>query len=527
MTDEPGGEDARPALQEVQNRRSMLSDEAREAATERQHAAGKLTARERIAHLADVGSFQELGGFVEPRRDTADTGTLVAPADGVITGFARIGGRTVCLCAFDFTVLGGSNGHAGGEKVDHLAEQALAHGYPFVMLLDGGGHRIQEGLDSRHFAHGTRFFQSMALLSGWVPTVAVMMGPGFAGPSNFAAMSDFVVMIRGRSTMGIAGPALVRAATGEIVDQESLGGAHIQTDRYGLADMAAGSDEEALGMVRSYLGFLPSNAAEALPIWPCDDPVDRREEGLLSVIPDNPRKAYDVRRIVESVVDAGSVFEIKPTYARNLVTALARIDGRPVGIVANQALHMGGTLDVSACEKGAHFVSVCDAFGLPLVYLIDVPGFLVGSSAERSGLARRSARLLYELGQATVPRISVVLRKGYGLGYIAMCGGRSFDADLSLAWPTAEICAMSIEGAVDVAYRKRVRAAPDPDRERRALIERFRSQRDPLRAAEGFGIDDVIDPRETRPVLAATLARCKPRKQARRSLGRKHGISPI
>lgn len=507
--------------------RAALSDEVRAAAVARQHAAGKLSARERITKLADANSFQEIGGLIEPKRDTFDTEGLVAPADGVVTGYARIDGRPVCLASFDYTVLGGSNGRIGGHKIEHLAQQALEHGYPYIMLLDGGGHRIQEGLDSRHFAEGSTSFQAMALLSGWVPTVAVMMGPGFAGPSNYAGLCDLVVMVRGSSTMGIAGPALVAAGIGETIDQESLGGATVQADQHGIADFAADTEAEALMLVRRYLSFLPSNAAQPAPIVGSADPKQRRDESLMSIVPVNTRRAYDVRKVIKAISDEGSVFEVKPTYAKNLITSFARMGGRPVGIVANQALHLGGTLNSSGCEKGAHFVSICDAFGLPLVYLIDIPGFLLGSSAEKSGLARRSARLLFELGQASVTRISVVLRKGYGLGYIAMCGGRSFDADLCVAWPTAEICAMSVEGAVDVAYRKRILAAPDPAARRAELISRFREHLDAMHGAAHFGIDDVIDPRDTRSVINATLDRCGVRKLNRREPPRRHGISPI
>lgn len=527
MTHQDPSAAARARVEALAQARAALGDDARAAQIARQHAAGKLSARERIARLTDAGSFDEVGAFIEPKRDTFDTEHLKAPADGVITGYARVDGRPVCLAAFDYTVLGGSNGRVGGHKLARLADHALEHGCPLVLLLDGGGHRIQEGLDSAHFAEGARFFLQMTRLSGWVPTVAAIMGPGFAGPSNFAGLADFVVMVRGTSTMGIAGPALVKAAIGEDVEKDELGGAHVQADRYGLADMAAESDDDALATIRRWLSFLPSCAAQPAPVTPCDDPPQRADESLLTVIPENPRRAYDVRKVVAAIVDRGSAFELKPTYAKNLVTCFARFDGRPVGVIANQPMQSAGTLDSPACEKAAHFVSVCDAFGLPLVYLIDLPGFLLGSGAERSGLARRSARMLFELGQASVTRISIVMRKGYGLGYIAMCGGRSFDADLALAWPTAEICAMSVEGAVDVAYQKQVAAAPDPAAKRAELIARFRAQLGAMHAAEAFGIDDVIDPRDTRARIVETLRRCGARKRALPAIDKRHSISPI
>ncbi len=434
----------------------------------------------------------------------------------------------MALTSYDFTVVGGSNGNVGERKVKRMAVSALEHGIPLVMLLEGGGHRIQEGLDSRHFAAGgSGFFQVAVELSGWVPMVAVVMGPGFAGPSNESALSDFVVMVRGTSTMGLAGPFLVQASSGEVIDKFALGGAETQVDRNGIAHRGADSEEEALALVRDYLGFLPANGSE-LPPRAEARPVDEAaQEALQGLVPANVREPYDVRAAIRGIVDAESAFEIQPTYAANLVTCFARIEGRVVGFVANQPAHLAGTLDAPACEKGAHFISVCDAFGVPLVYLIDVPGFLIGSQAESTQLARRSARLLFELGQATVPRISIVLRKGYGLAYLAMAGGRSFDADLSVAWPTAEICAMSVEGAVDVAYKRVVQEARDPAARRAALVARFRSQLGALSAAEHFGIDDVIDPRDTRAVIAQTLERCPARKRGRPRSEKRHGISPI
>jgi propionyl-CoA carboxylase beta chain len=518
---------AASALTMLQSAKQALNDQARPAAVERQHQLGKLTARERIAALVDPWSFHEVGALVQPKRVVLGTENLQAPADGVLAGYASIDGQPVGLCAFDFTVLGGSNGRVGEDKVERIATHCLEHGCAFILLLDGGGHRIQEGLDSRHFAEGSRYFQIAADLSGWVPTVAVVMGPGFAGPSNFAALCDFVVMVRSTSTMGVAGPALVAAATGEVVGKDALGGVDVQADRNGLADLVAESDPHALHLVRDYLSYMPRNAASALPLATPADPESADAQRLATVLPDNPRHAYDVREVIRGLCDRDSGFELKPTFAPNLVTTFARLSGRPVGIVANQALHMGGTLDARACEKGAHFVSLCDAFGLPLVYLVDVPGFLVGSQAEDSVLARRSGRLLFELAQASVPRLSVILRKGYGLGYIAMCGGRSFDADLCIAWPSAEICAMSVEGAVDVAYARQVAAAPQPQRAREELIDQIRQRLGALHAAEHFGIDDVVDPLDTRAALVATLARCQPRKQGRQRSPRLHPISPI
>ncbi len=515
--------DPRDALDELARRRARLADAGRAEEVARQHRLGKWTARERVARLVDEGTFQEFGLLVDATESVAGR-DVVAPADGVVTGMGDIDGRPAVVMSFDFTVFGGSNGTAGGLKVARCCDRSLQSGLPLVMLLDGGGHRIQEGLDSRHFAHGFAVFAQMVDLSGHVPIVAAMLGPGFAGPSNFAALADFVVMVRGISTMGMAGPALVRAATGEEVSKEELGGADVQA-RLGVTDLAVDTEDEALDAVRVFLSYLPGNAGQPAPVDP--DPVPPPgDTDIAGLVPSNTRQSYDVRGVVDGLADAGSVFELRSEHAPNIVTSFVRLAGRPVGVLANQPLHLGGALDSPACEKAAHFVSLCDAFGVPLLFLIDVPGFLVGTESTTTQLARRSGRLLFELGQATVARFSVVLRKGYGAGYIAMCGGRSFAADLALAWPGAEICAMSVEGAVDVAYRRDVESADDPAARRAELVDHARGQIGAFYGAQGFGLDDVVDPRETRSALITALRRT-PARHRSNAPAKRHGISPI
>ena len=506
---------SRELLDYFHDARRRVLDEGRPEAVARQHGKGRLTARERVARLCDADGFREIGSLVEPQRDSPLHEGLVAPADGVVIGTGQVDGRPASVVAYDFTVAGGSSGKVGQQKLVRAIDRAIDCGMPLVLLLEGGGHRIQDGQDARRFASASVTFQALSRLSGWAPVAAAMMGSTFAGHTNYAAMADFVVMIRGASAMGLAGPALVKAAIGEEIGQEELGGASMHVDETGVADLAVTGEEEAIAAIRRFLSYLPSNARAEPPIRRSGDPAGRREGALLDLVPADGRKTYDVRKVIALIADRDSLFELKPTYARNIVTCFARLDGRPVGFVASQPSRMGGMLDVKACEKAAHFVALCDAFGLPLVYLVDVPGFVSGSAAERTGLARRSAKMLYELGRATVPRISIVLRKGYGLAYLAMCGGRSFEADAAVAWPTAEICAMSIEGAVDVAFRRDYETAPDPDARRRELIDLFRSQRSALRAAENFGIDEVIDPRDTRRFLIETLAACPPRRRDR------------
>ena len=493
--------DSRMLLAQIESERAALRDDARPAAIARQHARGKRSARERIDRFADPGSFREFGALVSGE-GAHQVGRDQAPADGVVTGTVMIDGRPAVVLSQDFSVFGGSIGVLGSAKTQRALQIAITRGMPLVMLLDGGGHRIQGGQDARHFAHANPTFHNFARASGWVPVISVMMGAGFAGPTNYAGMSDLVVMVRGIATMGLAGPALVKAGVGEDVEQMAIGGAEAQVDRNGLADLGAANEDEALQAVRRFLSYLPGNARAAMPVAVSDDPSDRRDDALLDLVPANPRKAYDMRKVIALIADRASTFEIKPTYAGNVLTILARLGGRPVGFVANQPQKLGGMLDANACDKMAHFIALCDAYGLPLVSLIDIPGFSIGSSAERTVLGRRSAKLIHEWGNATVPRISIVLRKGYGLGYFAMAGGRAFAADASLAWPTAQICAMSVEGSVDVAFRKEYEAAPDPQARRQQMIDEIRGRIGSLRAAEGFGIDEIIE----------TLAQCLPRR---------------
>lgn len=514
-------------IDRIEAERTAVHDRGRPEAVARQHRRGKLTARQRIERLCEAASFREVGDLVRPMQENGAEHALQAPADGLVTGTGRIDGRPVSIVASDYTTLGGSIGHVGRQKMLRAMRRAGDAGMPFIMLHDGGGHRIQDGQDARSFSQGTPVFDLFSRLSGWVPVVSAIMGPAFAGPTNYSAMADFVVMVRNQSAMGMAGPALVKAAIGEEIDVEALGGASMHVDTSGIAHLAVADEEACLASIRTYLSYLPSNSGQPAPWTPSDDPAERRDEALLDSIPTSLRKGYDVRRILATIADRGSVFEIRPTFARNIVVCFARLGGRPVGMIANQPLVNAGMIDVGASEKAAHFIAVCDAFGLPLIYFIDVPGNAIGSAAERAGLGRRSGRMLYELGCATVPRLSVVLRRGYGGAFIMMNGGQpSFEAEGCFIWPSAEICAMSVEGSVDVAYRADYANAPDPAAKRQALIDDIRSRLGPLRAAEHFHVDTVIDPRDTRSVLIRTLADSPSRRLAR-TYPRHRSISPI
>jgi acetyl-CoA carboxylase carboxyltransferase component len=499
-------------IEQVRAAKRAVEDEGRPEAVERQHSHDKLTARERIEYLLDSGTFDEIGQLAAPAPTTPETQDWEradAPADGVVTGIGEVDGRPVAMIATDFTVKGGSIGHTGGRKMDRVSDLALERGIPLVMLHDGGGHRIQEGLDARPFARGDNgFANKQETLSGWVPMVSAMMGPGFAAATNFAALCDFVPMVEGTSTMGVAGPALVEAALGVDLSKGELGGAGFQAGETGMADLVCPDDEACLDAVERYLSYLPRNAerdppTDSDPEPPAEDQVDR----MVEVMPADPTKGYDIYAVIEGLIDRDSFFEKKPDYARNLVTGFARLDGRPVGIIANNPRIKAGTIDAGASEKGAHFISVCDAFGLPVVSLVDVPGILPGPDSEREGIARHSAKIPFELNRATVPKLSVVLRRGYGFGYVAMGAGRSTDTDLTVVWPAAEIAAMGIEGAVDIAYREEIERSEDPEGARAALVEEFTERTDAVRAAEHIGIDGVVEPRETRDRLCRTLDR--------------------
>jgi propionyl-CoA carboxylase beta chain len=498
-------------------------DAARSDAVARQRARGKLTARQRIARLVDAGSFREIGALARPARGPSDTPLF---ADALVTGSAAVDGRPVVVIATDFTVAGGSNGDLGNEKQRRCWEMAATRGIPVVMLLDGGGHRIQEGLDAGLFGGGFDFQRLQARLSGWVPMVAAMLGPGFGQPTLAASLCDYVVAVRGLATLGMAPPALAASATGEQFDAETVCGADAQ-EAHGTIDLAVDSEEEALEALRWYLALMPSNAEAVLPSEPSRDPDADAAAGIDAAVPANLRRAYDMHAVIAGIVDADSEVELKAGFAANLITVVARVGGHQLGIVASQPAVKAGMLDADAAAKAAHFVSLCDAFGIPIMVIMDLPGLAVGADAERSGLARQCARLMGEFGATTVPTITVVARKGYGGGYIVMSGGRTFHPELVLAWPHAEMAAMGVEAAVDLVFRRDVGSAPDPQARREQLIEEISDRIGVIRAAEAFGVDAIVRPSETREWLIATLA-CLPRRHLMETLTpRRHAVTPV
>jgi acetyl-CoA carboxylase carboxyltransferase component len=426
-----------------------------------------------------------------------------APADGVITGYGKCEGRPVAVAAYDFTVMAGSMGMTGELKVTRLRELALTERIPMIWLLDSAGARIQEAVGSL-FAGTGALFREEVVMSGVVPQVAALMGPCAAGTAYIPGLADFVPMVRGRGSMALAGPHLVRAAIGEDVTQEELGGSRVHCRKSGVGDLEVSDDPDCIAQLKRYLSYFPSNCEEPPPVVATDDPIDRADEALLDVLPDSNRQPYDMYEVIRRIVDGGEYFDLKPQWAKTIITCLARFGGRAAGIVANQPRQLGGILDNDSADKAARFINLCNAFGIPLVYLVDVPGFMVGTKVEQAGIIRHGAKMLYATANATVPKVTVITRKAYGAGYYVMCG-RAYEPDLIVAWPSAEISVMGAEGAVEIIFRKQVEEAEDPAAKRQELIDEYRKLIDVYIAAGNGMIDDVIDPRETRVTVCRAL----------------------
>jgi acetyl-CoA carboxylase carboxyltransferase component len=513
----------RPLVEDLQARRAKAALGGGEERIARQHSQGKLTARERIAQLVDDGTFTELGIHAGIHHSVRGLEDREAPADGVITGYGRVDGRLVAVCAYDFTVMAGSMGMTGELKVARLRDLALTKRMPFVWLLDSAGARVQEAVGSL-FAGSGHLFREEVVASGVIPQVAALMGPCAAGTAYIPGLADFVPMVLGRGSMALAGPHLVRAAVGEDVTQEELGGARVHCRTSGVGDLEVADDEECLDRIREYLSYFPSHCGERLPARECDDPIDRMDDELLDVLPESGRQPYDMYDVIRRVVDHGEWLDLKPRFARTIITCLARMGGRPVGIVASQPRHLGGILDNDSADKAARFVNLCNAFGLPLVFLVDVPGFMVGTKVEAAGIIRHGAKMLYAVANATVPKITVVVRKAYGAGYYVM-NGRAYEPDLIVAWPSAEISVMGPEGAVEIVFRKQVEEASDPAAKREELVAEYRGLIDVYVAARNDMVDDVIDPRETRPTIIRALEMAEGKRVQRP--WKRNGVVPV
>jgi propionyl-CoA carboxylase beta chain len=509
------------------DRLQALRDEALHAGSERsvqkQREAGKMLARERVERLLDAGSFFELDRYVRHR--TAEFGMLDRRpyGDAVVTGYGTIFGRKVFVFSQDFTVFGGSLSEVFAEKICKVMDLAAKFGCPVIGINDSGGARIQEGVVS--LAGYAEIFWRNVQCSGVIPQISLIMGPCAGGAVYSPAMTDFVLMVEGTSYMFITGPDVVKTVTGEEVSFEELGGAATHAARSGVAHFIAPDEEACLDDARYLLSFLPQNNLDPPPYAEPSDSVDREDPELDTIIPDNPNKPYDIKAVIERVVDEGEFLEVHERYAENIVCGFARLGGHPVGLVGNQPRSLAGVLDIDSSVKAGRFVRTCDAFNIPLVTFVDVPGFLPGTEQEWGGIIRHGAKLLYAYAEATVPKLAVITRKAYGGAYDVM-SSKHIRADFNVAWPTAEVAVMGPEGAVNIVFRKELEEAEDPDARREELIADYRARfANPYTAAERGYVDEVIEPRRTRPVLIDALETALTKREPRPK--RKHGNIPL
>ncbi len=490
---------------------------------DRQHAQGKLTARERIERLLDPGSFRELDMFVTHRAVGFGVEKQKYLGDSVVTGWGTINGRLVYVFSQDFTVFGGSLSEVHAEKVCKIMDLAMKNGAPVIGLNDSGGARIQEGVVS--LAGYAYIFLRNVLASGVIPQISAIMGPCAGGAVYSPAMTDFILMVKDTSHMFITGPDVIKAVTREEVTFEELGGAMTHATRSGVAHFAAENEEHCFDLIRRLLSYIPQNNMEDPPFVPTGDPEDRMDEELKSIIPESPTRPYDVKEVIRRVVDNGEFLEVHEHWAQNIVVGFARLGGFSVGIVANQPLVLAGVLDIDASRKAARFVRFCDCFNIPIVTFVDVPGFLPGVNQEHGGIIIHGSKLLWAYCEATVPKVTVILRKAYGGAYDVM-SSKHIRGDISYAWPTAEIAVMGPEGAVNIIFRKEIAAAADPEAERERLVREYREQfANPYVAAARGYIDDVIEPQETRPRLIEALRMLRNKRDA--NPPKKHGNIPL
>lgn len=493
---------------------------------EDQHAKGKLTARERLTLLLDEGSFEEFDMFVHHHCTDFGMDKSHPDGDGVVCGRGTIDGRIVYVFAQDFTVNGGSLSKTMGAKICKVQDMAMRCGAPVIGLNDSGGARIQEGIDA--LAGYGEIFERNILSSGVIPQISAIMGPCAGGAVYSPALTDFTIMVRDSSYMFLTGPAVVKSVTGEVVDQETLGGADVHAGKSGVAHFAAEDEKDAIGIIRALLGFLPQNNRDRAPLRPTEDPFGRSDDALNEIIPDNPNKPYDMYEVIFSIVDDGQFLEIHREFARNIIVGFAHMGGRSVGIVANQPMSGAGVLDINASRKAARFVRFCDAFGIPLVTLVDVPGFLPGTQQEYAGIISNGAKLLYAYGEATVPKVTVTLRKSYGGAHIVM-SCKQLRGDINYAWPSANIAVMGADGAVGILFGKEFKSETDPEKLAELKEARKKEYDDlfcnPYQAAQKGYIEDVIEPRNTRfRIIRALIALENKRPELP---DRKHGNIPL
>lgn len=492
-------------------------------AVERQHDLGKLTARERIELLLDKGSFQETGGLIRHQARGFGIENRRPLGDAVITGWGTVDDRTVFIFAEDFTHFGGSLGKVVADKITKVMDLALNTGAPLIALKDSGGARIQEGVVALD-GYG-RIFERNVRASGVIPQVSVIMGPCAGGAVYSPAITDFVYQVAETAHLFITGPDVIKAVTGEEVSMEDLGGTHAHGSMSGVTHFIVPNGREALEEVRYLLSFLPPNNMEVPPYFTPMDRPDRMDEGLTTIIPDSPNQPYDMTDLIDMIVDDGDFYQVHQHFAQNIVVGMARLDGYAVGIIGNQPAFLAGTLDIDASVKAARFIRFCDAFNIPIVSFVDVPGFLPGVDQEHNGIIRHGAKLMYAYAEATVPKLTVITRKAYGGAYVVM-NSRALRADVVYAWPTAEIAVMGAQGAVNVIHRRTIAAADDPDERRAELIEEYEDRfNHPYLAAEHGLVDEVVEPRETRPLLIQALEMLRSKREGRPP--RKHGNIPL
>jgi len=490
-----------------------------EARIEKQHAAGRLTARERIALLLDPGTFVEKDKFMVHRCKDFDMDKQKILGDGVVTGYGKVEGRLIYVFAQDFTVFGGSLSRANADKIIKIMDLAMRMGAPLIGLNDSGGARIQEGVES--LAGYADIFYRNVMSSGVIPQISAILGPCAGGAVYSPAMTDFIIMVKESSYMFVTGPEVIKTVTHEEVTKNELGGAMTHNSKSGVAHMMAESDEQAIMMIRELLGFLPSNNMEDPPIVPTTDDIYRADEKLQTLIPDDPNKPYDIKELITTVLDNNNFFEVQPYYAQNIIIGFGRLDGRSVGILANQPDHLAGVLDINSAMKGARFVRFCDAFNIPIITFVDVPGFLPGTNQEFGGIIKHGAKLLYAYCEATVPKITVITRKAYGGAYDVM-SSKHIGADVNFAYPTAEVAVMGPDGAVNILYKKE---NLDDEGKKQKVEDYKKTFASPYKAAELGYIDEIIYPKETRFKLIQSLEMTQSKSRA--NPPKKHGNIPL
>lgn len=510
-------------LEQLRAKRQAAVQGGGQERIEAQHSRGKLTARERLAILLDEGSFQEMGALATHQNAEFGMDKLRFPGDGVVTGFGKVNGRRVAVYSQDFTVLGGSFSEVQSQKICRIMDLAMEAGIPLIGMNDSGGARVQEGVKSLA-AYGEVFYRNVAA-SGVVPQISLIMGPCAGGAVYSPALTDFTIMVERTSNMFLTGPGIIKAVTGEDVSAESLGGSWVHNARSGVSQFSAENDQSAIGLAKLLLGYLPQNNTEDPPsLTPYDDPA-RMEEALNKIMPEHDTVPYDMREVLELIFDAGSLLENHEAYARNAITAFARLDGQAVGVVANQPAVMSGSLDLDSSDKISRFVRICDMFNIPLVTFVDCPGYLPGVDQEYNGVIRHGAKIIYAYAQATVPKLSVITRKAIGGSYVAM-SSKQMGNDIAFAWPTAQIAVMGAEGAAKLLHGKVIAAADDPGEAERAFIADYRKRLfNPYHAADVGQIDEVIEPRETRLRLIRALEVL--RTKVHTNIPKKHGLFPV